>query len=205
MHLLDQGTLGIVILLLLGTLVILKQTATGSILRDKPKGNLWVWITHVFNLFFLLMANPLAGILLITGHLEGSDPTHLAVDLPWLLMSLEVGGMVLYVMGYSLMAWALVRLAGNYQVGGSAPRVADEMVMDGPYRLFRHPMYTAALCISLGLACLVQSLAYFSVFCMYLVLIIRLIPVEEEGLRRAYGDRYVAYQQKVKRLVPLFF
>ena len=205
MHLLDQRTLGIVMLLLLGTLVILKQKATGSILRDKPKGNLWVWITHVFNLFFLLIANPLAGILLITRRLEGNDPTHLAVDLPWLLMGLEVGGMVLYVMGYFLMAWALVRLGSNYQVGGSAPRAADEMVMDGPYGVFRHPMYTAALCLSLGLACLIQSLACFSVFCVYIVLIILLIPVEEEGLRRAYGEQYIAYQQRVKRLVAIFF
>jgi len=66
-------------------------------------------------------------------------------------------------------------------------------------------MYTAALCISLGLACLIQSLAFFSVFCIYLVLILLLIPVEEEGLRRAYGERYISYQQRAKKLVPLFF
>jgi len=107
--------------------------------------------------------------------------------------------------GVFLMGWALIRLGNNYQVGGSAPRVVDEMVMAGPYKLCRHPMYTAALCISLGLACLIQSLAFFSVFCIYLVLIILLIPVEEEGLRRAYGERYIAYQQRAKKLVPLFF
>lgn len=112
---------------------------------------------------------------------------------------------MLYGMGYFLMAWALIKLGNNYQVGGSAPRVVDEMIGNGPYRLCRHPMYTAALCISLGLALLIQSLAFFSVFAIYLVLIILLIPVEEEGLRRAYGKPYIAYQQKAKRLVPLFF
>jgi protein-S-isoprenylcysteine O-methyltransferase Ste14 len=66
-------------------------------------------------------------------------------------------------------------------------------------------MYTAALCISLGLACLIQSLAFLSVFCIYVVLIILLVPAEEEGLRRAYGEQYIAYQQKVKRIVPLFY
>ncbi len=103
------------------------------------------------------------------------------------------------------MAWALLRLGGNYQVGGNPPRVADEMVIVEPYRLIRHPMYTAALCISLGLACLVQSLAFLSVFCIYVVLIILLVPAEEEGLRQAYGAQYIAYQQKVKRIVPLFY
>ncbi len=135
MHLLDQRTLGIVILSLLGTLVITKYVATGSILRDKPKGNLWVWLTHGFNLFFLLFANPLAGILLITGHLESVDSTRLAIDPPWLLTGLEGGGLGLYVTGYFLMGWALIKLGKNYQVGGSAPRVVDEMVIAGPYRV----------------------------------------------------------------------
>jgi len=44
-------------------------------------------------------------------------------------------------------------------------------------------MYTAALSISLGFACLTQSLAIFSVFCIYLVLILRLIPLEEKELQ----------------------
>jgi protein-S-isoprenylcysteine O-methyltransferase Ste14 len=204
MHLLDQRILGIVVLLLLGMLVIIKQMATGSIL-EKPKGKLRVWLVNVFNLFFLLIANPLAAILLITRRLEVIDPTHLAIDIPWLLMSLEIAGMVLYVMGYLLMAWALIRLEGNYQLGGSAPRAADKMVIVGPYRFVRHPMYTAVLCISLGLACLIQSLAYFSVFCIYLVLILLLVPVEEEGLRRAYGEQYRAYQQEVKKLIPSIY
>jgi protein-S-isoprenylcysteine O-methyltransferase Ste14 len=120
-------------------------------------------------------------------------------------MGVEIGGIVLYVTGFFLMAWALVRLGRNYQAGGSDPRVSDGMVMEGPYRLVRHPMYSAALGISLGLACLIQSLALFSVFSIYLVLIVFLIPAEEEGLRQAYGEPYVAYQQRVKRLVPLLF
>ena len=204
MHLLDQRTLGIIILALLATLVIVKRMATGSVL-DSPKGNLLAWLTNAFNLFFLLVANPAAALLLITRHLEAADPTRLTIGVPWLLMGLEIGGMVLYVMGYLLMAWALVRLAGNYQVGGSSPRGADEMVVAGPYRVVRHPMYAAALSISLGLACLVQSMAFFAVFCIYLVLIILLIPAEEDALRRAYGERYLAYRQTVRKLVPFLY
>ena len=205
MHLLDQRALGIVILFLLAALVIIKRMFTGSILKDKPKSDLRNWLTHIFNLFFLLFVNPLAAILLITGHLEAVDPTRLAIDMPWLLMGVEIGGIGLYVMGFILMAWALVMLGRNYQAGGSDPRAADAMVMEGPYRLARHPMYAAALFISSGLACVVQSLAFFSVFGIYLVLIILLIPAEEEGLRRAYGEQYILYQRRVKSLVPLFF
>ncbi len=65
-------------------------------------------------------------------------------------------------------------------------------------------MYSAALCISLGLACLTQSVACFSVFCIYCLLMVWLIPFEEVGLRQAYGEHYVAYQQRVRRHIPLF-
>ena len=204
MDLFDQRILGIAILFLLGMLVTVKQVTTGSIL-DKPKGNLLVQLVNIFNLFFLLVVNPLAAILLIAHGLPALDPTHMTIAEPWILMALEIVGLLIYVIGFLLMAWALITLGRNYQLGGSAPRSEDKMVLDGPYRLIRHPMYTAALSISLGLACLIQSGAFFCVLCIYLVLIFPLIPMEEAGLRKAYGEQYVAYEQKTRKLVPFAY
>jgi protein-S-isoprenylcysteine O-methyltransferase Ste14 len=204
MHLLDQRILGIAILLLLGMLVSVKQVATHSIL-DKPKGNLMVQLVNIFNLFFLLAVNPIAAILLITRRLATIDPTHIAINKPWILTVLEIVGLLKYVIGFLLMAWALIRLGRNYQLGGSAPRSEDKMVTDGPFRLVRHPMYTAALGISFGLACLIQSWGFLCVFCVYVVLILLLIPVEEAALLRAYGERYVSYQQITRKLVPFVY
>jgi hypothetical protein len=59
MHLMDQRILGIVILCLLGMLVTVKRTASGSVL-DKPKGSLMIQLVNIFNLFFLLIVNPAA-------------------------------------------------------------------------------------------------------------------------------------------------
>ena len=75
-------------------------------------------------------------------------------------------------------------------------------MVEGPYRAVRHPMYSSALCIALGLALLIQSLACLAVFGIYLVLMIRLIPVEEEEMQRAYGEAYRAYRKKTARLIP---
>jgi protein-S-isoprenylcysteine O-methyltransferase Ste14 len=204
MHLFDQRILGIGILFLLGMLVTAKLVATGSIL-DKPKGNLIVQLVNIFNLFFLLIVDPLAAILLIARRLGPIDPTHLTIDNPPVLVVLEIAGLMLYATGFLLMAWALIALGGNYQLGGSAPRSGDKMIVGGPYRLVRHPMYAAALIITLGLTCLVQSWAFFCVFCLYLVLILLLIPMEEEGLRKSYGDQYLVYRQKTKKLIPLVY
>jgi protein-S-isoprenylcysteine O-methyltransferase Ste14 len=188
----------------LGLLVTVKRVATGSIF-DKPKGNLMVQLVNIFNLFFLLVVNPVVAILLITRRLATIDPTHIAINEPWILMVLEIVGLLTYAIGFFLMAGALVTLKRNYQLGGSDPRSGDKVVVDGPYRLVRHPMYTAALSISFGLVCLIQSWALFCVFCVYLVLIFLLIPVEEDGLRKAYGEQYVSYRQKTKKLIPFVY
>lgn len=205
MHVVGHRTLGIAILLLLGMLVIVKKAATGSVLKDKPQGGIWLWLVHAFNLLFLLIANPLAAILLMIQRLEDLDPTHLSIQPSWLLLAIETAGMPLYLLGCFLMVWALATMGRAYQVGGSAPQAADRLLRTGPYRFIRHPMYTAALCISLGLACLVQSLICLAVHGLYLVLILGLIPIEEQGLRRAYGEGYAAYKKDVRALVPFVY
>jgi len=204
MVLLDGKILGLVILIFLGVLVVVKQMATGTVL-DRPKGNLLVQLVNSFNLFFLLIVNPLAAMLFITRRQELIDLTRIIINVPWLLTVWEMAGLVIFALGYLLMVWALITLGRNYQLGGSAPRSEDNVVMAGPYKLIRHPMYTAALIISLGLACLIQSWAFFGVFCIYLVLIFLLIPMEEDGLRKAYGGQYDTYQQKTRKLIPFVY
>jgi protein-S-isoprenylcysteine O-methyltransferase Ste14 len=204
MYMIDQRILGIVIVVLLGMLVVTKQVTTGSIL-DKPKGRFLVQLVNVFNLFFLLVVNPLVAILLITRQYATADPTRVEIANLGLLTALALLGLILYVAGFLLMAWALIRLRNNYQLGGSLPRDTDRMVIVGPYRFLRHPMYAAALYISLGLTLLTQSLACLAVFVIYLVLILLLIPEEEQGLQQAYGTQYIAYRQKVRKLVPFVF
>ena len=204
MYMINQRILGVIIVALLGVLVVTKQVATGSIL-DKPKGNFLVQLVNIFNLFFLLVVNPLVAILLITRQYATADPTRLNVANLGVLTTLAILGMIFYVTGFLLMAWALITLKRNYQLGGSTPRETDKLVIAGPYRFLRHPMYAAALYISLGLMLLTQSLACLAVFLIYLVLILLLIPLEEQGLQQVYGSQYTAYRQKVKKLIPFIF
>ncbi len=186
---------GIIIFLLWAMLVFVKRWATGSLLGDRPSGGVWVWLVHIFNFSFLLVANPVAAIMLIFFRTQTSNSSGL-------FAALDAAGVLLSAAGHVLLAWALLTLSRNYQVGGNPLRVSDELVIRGPYRLMRHPMYTGAICISLGLACLTRSLAYFCVFCIYIVLVLALVPIEERGLERAYGEQYAAYRKTVKRLIP---
>ena len=205
MHLLDQRIAGIIILLLWAMLVVAKGMATGSLLKDRPQGGVWMWFTHVFNFLFLLVATPFAAILLIIRRPQALVPAPLALGTSDLRAGIWVAGMLLYGAGCVLLAWALFTLRGNYQVGGNAPRASNELVTRGPYRFVRHPIYAAALCISLGPAGPTHSLAYFCMFCIYVLLILLLIPLEEDALHRAYGERYAVYRGTVKRLAPPLF
>jgi protein-S-isoprenylcysteine O-methyltransferase Ste14 len=201
----EQRLFGSVMLILLAGVVIIKYVATGSILKDKPENNPWLWVVHGFNLFFLLAVNPSVAVLLLTRRLAAVDTTLLIPKSAWLRFMFEVPGLTLYMAGVLLMGWALLNLGSGYQAGGSFPGEADFMVRSGPYRLMRHPMYAAALLISLGLAGLVQSLALLLVFLVYLLLVLRLIPFEEKRLLTVYGEPYEIYQRKVRKLIPFLY
>ncbi len=201
MHLLGETVLGIAIVILLAALVVVKRFSSGSIL-DKPQGGIFIQLVNVFNLFFLLIVNPLAAVGLLTGVLATVDITRVSVHPTWLLWLLEAIGLVLYVAGFALMGWALLTLGRFYQLGGTAPRPEDQMVTDGPYALIRHPMYTSALSIALGLSLALQSLGFLCVFVIYLALMFGLIPLEERELEKAYGAGYALYQRKTRMLVP---
>jgi protein-S-isoprenylcysteine O-methyltransferase Ste14 len=211
MHLLEQKTIGILLLVLMALLVSVKQLSTGSTIEIPTSGPSLLRIGNGFNLFFLLVVNPLAAIQLFTGsRVAGAasssmDSSAAVVTVPWVLQTLEIAGLLLTVTGYLFMDWALICLGRRFQLGGMVPRQNDNLTIAGPYKLVRHPMYSAALCISLGLACLLQSWAYLLVFVAYVLMFRILIPVEEEGLQRAYGESYKAYRHKVRTLVPFIY
>jgi protein-S-isoprenylcysteine O-methyltransferase Ste14 len=201
-HLLGDGVLGALVLCLLGSLVLVKRLATGSVLDERPDARGLVRAVNGFNLSFLLVVNPAAALLLLTGRLGAWDPTRIELPWPWLRSGVEAVGVASYVAGCGLMVWALLTLRSNYQLGGMAPRSRDALVSDGPYALLRHPMYAAALAMALGLALALQSLICFGVFAGYVLLLSRLMPLEEADLRSAYGEAYDAYARDLPRLIP---
>jgi protein-S-isoprenylcysteine O-methyltransferase Ste14 len=201
-HLLGDSVLGILILCLLAILVVVKRLATGSVLDERPDARLPVRAVNVFNLSFLLIVNPAAAVLLLAGRLRAWDVTRVGIPWPWFRTCVEAVGIASYVAGCGLMMWALLTLRSSYQLGGMAPRTRDALITAGPYGLMRHPMYAAALAMALGLALALKSLACLGVFGVYVLMLRRLMPLEEAGLRSAYGEPYEAYARAVPRLIP---
>jgi protein-S-isoprenylcysteine O-methyltransferase Ste14 len=121
-------------------------------------------------------------------------PVHFIPDLVgWTL------GAILIVCGAALTSSALVK----FKRAGTTvrpDRAARTLVIAGPYKMTRNPMYLGLALVYLGIAIAGQSL--WAVILLPLVLIIiqrRAIAPEEDFLKRRFGADYISYMAKVRR------
>src|SRR4051812_31674488 len=83
------------------------------------------------------------------------------------------------------------------------PMPTGHLVVVGPYRYVRNPMYLAVLTIILGQALLFRSAAvvlYAGVVLLAVVLFVR--GYEEPTLEHEYGDEYREYRRNVRAWIP---
>jgi protein-S-isoprenylcysteine O-methyltransferase Ste14 len=108
-------------------------------------------------------------------------------------------GIVIMALAVALILWAalLFRRAGTGIVPFSP---ATALVLGGPYRFTRNPMYLGMAGTLLGAAILMGSLSPFAVIPAFMALIAeRFIAPEEAMLERAFGQAYLDYAAKVRR------
>jgi len=80
---------------------------------------------------------------------------------------------------------------------GSEPAL---LVLEGPYRITRNPMYLGLLLFSIGWFFAAQSIWFVVPPILFFLLInFRLIPFEEQLLREHFGAEYETYCQRVRR------
>jgi protein-S-isoprenylcysteine O-methyltransferase Ste14 len=107
--------------------------------------------------------------------------------------------------GLSLMVWCWYEFATR---GRGTPMPIDpprRLVVAGPYRYVRNPMYVAALSFLLGQAALYQAtslLWYGAGFAVAVHLFV--VGYEEHALSGRFGSDYDAYRAAVGRWVPRF-
>jgi len=103
-----------------------------------------------------------------------------------------------------LAVWARRHLGRNWS---AEVRVGEghELIRTGPYKMLRHPIYTAMLGMFLGTA--IASSQYHALlgFAILVLAYMRKTRLEEEILRRTFGNDYDAYRRDTWALVPLLF
>jgi protein-S-isoprenylcysteine O-methyltransferase Ste14 len=110
-------------------------------------------------------------------------------------------GAILIAGGLALMAWAL-RLFLRTGTPFRPDRAATALVIAGPYRYTRNPMYVGLAGIYLGLAVGFQSLWAVLLLPVVLYVIWREAILKEEAfLAHKFGADYTRYKESVRRWI----
>jgi protein-S-isoprenylcysteine O-methyltransferase Ste14 len=108
-------------------------------------------------------------------------------------------GLIFVVLGLALGILAIrrFRLAGTSVVPGE-PSTA--LVVDGPYRFTRNPIYIGFVLLYFGLAIILTSVWVLALLIPVLIVLQRgVVEREEVYLQRQFGDAYRKYQARVPR------
>jgi len=109
----------------------------------------------------------------------------------------------LQLVGVAVGALAVRRISVRELAGLAPPGSVDELEYRGPYRLVRHPLYLGWVLVFFSTPHMTGDRLLFAfVSTVYLIIA---MPLEEAGLRRQFGDRYLEYCRMVRwRLIPYF-
>ena len=115
-------------------------------------------------------------------------------------LPLALSGLLLAVAGALLVARARADLG---QAWSLAPMADAGLVTSGVYRFVRHPIYLGLALLATG-----EALAFGS-WPAFLVVLFGIVPsfawrarAEEAVLSRVFGERYEAYRQRTRMIIP---
>ncbi len=118
---------------------------------------------------------------------------------------------VLAAAGLGLSVWSIVymRIVGKGNPMDAfdhelAPRTSVLMT-EGPYRLCRNPMLLGVFLYYSGLLICLWSWKPLAVFAVYAALMMRQVASEEKRLERDFGEAYLAYKAKTRKLIPFLW
>jgi len=142
-------------------------------------------------MWIAMMILPLVAI--VTPVLSFADyPLHVV---PWFL------GTVCLVLGLWFFYRSHADLGTNWSISLEL-REGHKLVTNGVYEHIRHPMYTAIFLIAVAQALLLPNwLAGPSCLAAFLLMLTFRIGPEEQMMRDRFGDDYVAYVGRTKRLI----
>lgn len=103
--------------------------------------------------------------------------------------------------GTSFAIWARVRLAGNWS-GTVTLKQNHELIVEGPYRWVRHPIYSGLLTAIIGTALARGEWRGLIAVAVATIALWRKLRLEEIIMRSEFSDTYSRYAERVPALVP---
>jgi protein-S-isoprenylcysteine O-methyltransferase len=115
--------------------------------------------------------------------------------------SILVAAAILCVGGVSFCFWARAVLGRNWS-GSVTLKENHELIVRGPYRLVRHPIYTGLL--AMVISTVIQQGHLAGIIGLILIFVNLWIKssYEEEVMVKQFPDQYPAYRERVGRIIP---
>jgi protein-S-isoprenylcysteine O-methyltransferase Ste14 len=119
------------------------------------------------------------------------------------LITAQPIAIALQLMAVALMAWARITF-GRRSFHAAANPTAGGLVTTGPYRIIRHPIYTAACLFGWGAIIVHRSLVSVALGILLLLGALMRMICEEQLVKQKYPE-YVEYAKVTKRMIPFLF
>ena len=105
-----------------------------------------------------------------------------------------------------IIRWSAIVALRKYFTADVAIASGQKLVDTGLYAVVRHPSYSGAILSFIGLGLTFSSWLSTIIIAVPIFFAFRhRIKVEEQALTEFFGDTYVQYTHRVKRLIPLIY
>lgn len=167
-------------------LMLIKRSKKSTSKHRKDKGSLillWVMILLCFTFGYIL------------------------ANYHWTFINLIIAGIGLLIIlfGFIIRWMAIIQLKNAFTVD-VAIGTEQKLITDGMYKYIRHPSYLGLLMIMIGFAICMNSFASILVIVIPMVLVVLYrISVEEKVLIEGFGDQYIEFRSRTKKIIPTLY
>ena len=111
-----------------------------------------------------------------------------------------ITGIIIILVGLYFISAGVYKIHIKLLYGGKI-----DLVTDGVYGLVRHPIYLGDILWPIGLSILFGAVCSLTLTPIWILFYLYTIEREEEALIKVYGDRYLEYRRRVKKLIPCVY
>ncbi|MBN1579873.1 MAG: isoprenylcysteine carboxylmethyltransferase family protein [Anaerolineae bacterium] len=114
----------------------------------------------------------------------------------------NLAGLIAVAIGLAWYVWCLVFHFKSYRASVRIGFTPPHLVVAGPYKYSRNPMYVSGLFAWLGWTVFYGSPAVLvGLVFLWSMFTVRVIPYEERQLEALFGDEYLEYKSSVRRWI----
>jgi protein-S-isoprenylcysteine O-methyltransferase Ste14 len=129
------------------------------------------------------------------------NPSWMAWSSDPLPISLRWSGVAALLTGAALLIWTF-RTLGTNLTDTVVTRQSHTLVVNGPYRWIRHPLYSSAALLIVAISLAAANWFFFVTGVAVLSILIVRTRTEEQHLVARFGDSYERYMKRTGRFVP---